>query len=90
MSHKLSRAPLAITSEGEMLLNVFQFDITGKTIDRLVAQAKDERGAVFIGIVVSPTEAEQVRRDLDDTSLQASFVVVAARQSRARRRSKRR
>jgi orotidine-5'-phosphate decarboxylase len=88
MSHKLSRAPLAITSDGEMLLNVFQFDITGKTTDRLVAHAKGERGAVFIGVVVSPTEAQQIRRELDDTALQASFGVVASRQSRARRRSK--
>ena len=90
MSHKLARAPLAITSDGEMLLNVFQFDITHKkTIDRLVAHAKDERGAVFIGVVVSATEAEQIRRELDDTSLQATFGVVAARQARARRRSSR-
>ena len=90
MSTKPNRAPLAVTSDGDLLLNVFQFDITKKTVDRLVAHAKDERGAVFIGVVVSPTEADQIRRELDDTALQASFGAVAVRQARRRRRTRQR
>ena len=89
MSQKLNRAPLAITFDGEVVLNVFQFDVTKKTIDRLVAHAKKERGAVFIGVVVSSTEAAKMRRELDDTALQASFGVVAERQARARRKASR-
>lgn len=40
VSTQVNRAPLAITSDGELVLNLAQFDIT-KTIDGLVAHAKD-------------------------------------------------
>lgn len=43
---------------------------------------------MFIGVIVSAKEAEQIRREIDDTSLQASFGVVAARQARARGKTK--
>lgn len=90
MSRRLVRAPLAVTTYGDVLLNVAQFDITGKTVDRLAVYAKNERGAVFVGVVVSSREAAKMRRELDDTALQASFGVVAERQARARRKASRR
>ena len=65
MSRVVDRALLAVTSEGEVLLNVARFDVP-KKIEDIVRTALRQRGAVFIGVALSPAE---VRRLLDEAAM---------------------
>ena len=65
MSRVIDRAPLAVTSEGVVLLNVARFDVP-KKIQEIVRVALQQRGAVFIGVALSPAE---VRRLLDEAAM---------------------
>lgn len=85
MSKQLHRAPLALSSDGAILLNVAMFDAP-KTPERLFQLAISERGPIFIGIVVGTDELAQLRDDIDDAALQAAFRIVGSKQARARRK----
>ncbi len=67
MSRTIHRAPLALTTDGTVLVNVAGFD-TPKRIETLVKLAVAQRGAVFIGIALTPAEVahliDQTRRIL--------------------------
>ena len=65
MSLVIDRALLAVTNEGEVLLNVARFDVP-KKIEESVRFALRQRGAVFIGVALSPAE---VRRLLDEAAM---------------------
>jgi hypothetical protein len=65
VSRVIDRAPLAVTSDGEVLLNVARFDVP-KKIEDIVRMALQQRGAVFIGVILSPAD---VRRLLDETAM---------------------
>ena len=49
VSRVIDRAQLAVTSDGEVLLNVARFDVP-KRIEEIVTAALRQRGAVFIGV----------------------------------------
>ena len=59
MSRGVSRAPLAVTSDGHVLLNLARVDVP-KNIEAIVRQALQQRGAVFIGVVLSPAEVTRL------------------------------
>ena len=65
MSRVIDRALLAVTSDGDVLLNVARFDVP-KKIEDIVRVALRQRGAVFIGVALSPAE---VRRLLDEAAM---------------------
>jgi hypothetical protein len=65
VSRVIERAPIAVTSDGDVLLNIARFDVP-KRIEEIVKMAVRQRGAVFIGVVLSKTE---VARLLDETAL---------------------
>jgi hypothetical protein len=65
VSRIIDRAPLALTSDGEVLLNVARFDVP-KKIEEVVLMALRQRGAIFIGVALSSVEA---RRLLDDAAI---------------------
>jgi len=65
VSRVIDRAQLAVTSDGDVLLNVARFDMP-KRIDEIVKMALRQRGAVFIGVALSPAE---VRRLLDEAAM---------------------
>ena len=88
MSKAIHRAPLAIASDGVVLLNVAMFDVQ-KKLELLYELALRERGAVFIGIAVTRHELDRLRDQVDDTLTPAAFGVVGSRQSRRRRNAKR-
>ena len=55
VSRRAHRAPFAITSDGEVLLNLAMFDVA-KNLDVLLAVARRQPGDVFVGVVLSPSE----------------------------------
>ena len=65
MSRVNNRAPLAVTSNGDVLLNVARFDVP-KKVEEVVRMALRQRGAVFIGVALSPAE---VRRLLGEAAM---------------------
>lgn len=83
MSKNLHRAPLALASDGTVVLNVTMFDVP-KRLDALIEHASREHGALFIGIALAPHEVEQLRQQIDDAVLQAAFFAAGARQRRRR------
>ena len=65
MSGVIDRAQLAVTSEGDVLLNVARFDVANRVED-VVRMALRQRGAIFIGVALSPAE---VTRLLDEAAV---------------------
>ena len=85
MSRVIDRAQLAVTSDGDVLLNVARFDVP-KKIEEIVKMALRQRGAVFVGVVLSPAE---VKRLLDEAAMVLPNVtgpMVGRRQRRELRR----
>jgi hypothetical protein len=65
MSRVIDRAPIALTSDGDVLLNVARFDMP-KKVEEIVRMALRQRGAIFIGVALSPAE---VKRLLDEAAM---------------------
>jgi hypothetical protein len=87
MSRAIDRAPFAVPSEGNLLLNVAMFDLT--KVDLLLQLAERERGAVFVGVVVGRKERVFLNRRMHDASYDAAAWVVGARLRRHKRRARR-
>jgi hypothetical protein len=62
LSRRIHRADIALTSDGDVLLNVVALDAP-LTLDGLIREAARQRGAVFVGVVLGPQE---VRRLIDE------------------------
>ena len=59
MSARLHSAPLAVASDGSVLVNLAHFD--GVTdLDDAVEKAGRERGKVFVGVVVTTEELHRI------------------------------
>lgn len=86
MSKAVHRAPLALASDGAVILNVAMFDVP-KQLQQLFDLALRERGAVFIGIAITPQELDRLRAEIDDNVLQSAFGLVGSRQARRPRRN---
>jgi hypothetical protein len=85
VSRVIDRAQLAVTSDGEVLLNVARFDMP-KKVEEIAGMALRQRGAIFIGVVLSPAE---VRRLLDEAAMllpNATGPIVGRRQRATLRR----
>jgi hypothetical protein len=84
VSRRVHLAPLAIASDGTIFVNVAMFD-TPKDLAALLETAQRERGALFIGVVLGPTEADAVRETLRHAHREAAAVVVGPREARRRK-----
>jgi hypothetical protein len=82
MSSRVCRAELAITSEGEVLLNVLALDDVS-TLDRVLQLARRQPGAVFVGLALSPSERRLLTRGVR-MILPNATAPVAGRRFRAR------
>ena len=78
VSRRAHRAPFAITSDGEVLVNLAMFD-TAKELAVLLAAARRHDGEVFIGVVLSPAETAFVLNELHHASRDASSRLVGRR-----------
>lgn len=88
MSRRVHLAPMAITSDGDVLLNAAT--IAGATdLEAVVRAAKNDGLAVFVGVILSPRETEFVLSRLDNAADEAAARLVGQRRRRAVTRSKR-
>jgi hypothetical protein len=83
MSRAVVRTPLAVTSDGEVLLNVGELDVR-HAVNALVRLAKAEPGAVFIGVVLGRREVQRLLRDVRLILPNATLKVVGRRIGRRR------
>jgi hypothetical protein len=82
MSRVIDRAPVAVTSDGDVRLNVARFDVP-KRIEEIAGMARRQGGAVLIGVALSPAE---VTRLLDEATMilpNAAGPMVARRAARS-------
>ena len=89
MSRKINRSPLALSTEGEILLNVAMSDAP-KQLEALLAFAQRTRGEVFIGVVLDGRDREFVRDELRHAFRDATAWVVSPRQRKRVTSSRRR
>jgi hypothetical protein len=59
MSHAVCGAELAVTSDGELVLNVRALEGSTK-LESLVRRASQQLGAIFVGVVLTRKEARNV------------------------------
>ena len=85
MSRRVLSAPLAFTLDGTMLLGLAYADQV-RDAEELLRIALAERGAVFIGVALSPSEASDVVAGLENAGKEATAFVLGARRRRGHRR----
>lgn len=77
---RTSRAPLAIASDGTVIVNAVTLT-TNDSLDAVIEAAKAAGGTVFVGVAMSPGEVNQALHQLDDAAAE-----IAARVGAGRRR----
>jgi hypothetical protein len=82
---RVHHAPLALASDGTVLVNIAHFDGPHSTA-ALLALALKQPGPVFIGVVLSQEELEGALLRLSHGHAEAAAYVVGARQRRRRAR----
>ena len=88
VSTKLELAPFALTSDGTLFVNVAK--LTAATeFESVVRAAQEEERAVFIGVMLSPDEAEFVMARLDNAADETAARLVGQRRRRATIRRRR-
>lgn len=89
MSRSLELAPFAVTSDGTMFVNVTQF-AAATDLESVVQAAQEDKRAVFVGVMLSPGEAEFAMARLDNAADETAARIVGQRRRRKRRRDTRR
>lgn len=86
MSRRVHPAPLALTSDGTVLVNVAVFD-GRRDLAALVRKARATRGRAFIGVEVDGREVAVVLECASHAHAEAVAGIVGKRQRRQRRRN---
>lgn len=81
MSRGIDRSPLALTSDGVVLLNVAMFD-GPKKLDMLLHIAIREHGSVFVGVPLQPSEVKFALERQYDSTYEAACICAGSRQAR--------
>lgn len=81
MSRKIHKAPVAVTTEGALVVNVSGSGPTNN-IEGLLARALDDDAELFIGVVVSEEEQELLLERLDNAAAEAVAMVYGKRGGR--------
>ena len=77
MSRKLHQAPVAVTTEGALVVNVAAFGPTN--IESLIARALDDDAELFIGIVIDESERGLLLERLDNAAAEAVAKIYGKR-----------
>jgi hypothetical protein len=77
MTRKIHKAPIAVTTEGALVVNVAGYGPTN--IEGLIARALDDDAELFIGIVVDKKEHRLLMERLDNAAAEAVGMVIGKR-----------
>jgi hypothetical protein len=78
---KSHRDPIAVTSSGELLVNVGLFD-EASTLDEILRRAKKEQSFVFVGVVIEADEMPLVADRVHDACREAAAFIEGGRRRR--------
>ena len=81
VSRRIHRAELAVTTSGAVLLNVVTIDGT-LGLAELLKLAVSQRGEVFVGVVLAPSEVRRLIRDVGFVLPNVTMPLVGARLGR--------
>jgi hypothetical protein len=81
MSRQIHRAPLALASDGTVLVNLAEFD-GPRSLGAFLEKAMAQKGAVFVGVQMTPAEVRRVLSDVSDNYKEAAAYVAGRRQKR--------
>ena len=84
---KVHRDPVAVTSSGDILVNPAYVDDL-HTVEEVVRRAKKERGAIFVGFVVTQVDVPFIAERVRDACKEGAAFVVGARKKRRPARRK--
>jgi hypothetical protein len=84
---KVHRDPIAVTSGGDLLVNVGLFD-EATTLAEVLHLAKKERSSVFVGVVIEGEEVPLVADRVHDACREAAAFIEGGRRRRRRSRKK--
>jgi len=79
MSRRTHRAPLALASDGTVLVNLAEFD-GPRSLEAFLEKAMVQKGAVFVGVQLTPAELRRVLSRVGDGCTEAAAYVAGARQ----------
>lgn len=74
---RTSRAPLAVASDGTVLVNALSWT-TDNDLDAVIEAARKRGGTVFVGLVMPPRRVRQALSMLDDRCAEISARTVGA------------
>ena len=77
MTSKIHNAPVAITTEGALVVNVAGLGLTN--IEALIARALDDDAELFIGIVVDDADRELLLERLDNAAAEGVAKIYGKR-----------
>lgn len=81
MSRRIDLTPLALTSDGDVLINLATIAYS-TDFETIVRAAKRERGALFVGVILSPREKVFALARLDNAADETAARIVGRRQHR--------
>ncbi len=81
MSRRIHRAELAVTTSGAVLLNLVTIDGT-LDLAELLKLAVSQRGEVFVGVVLGPSEIKSLVRNVALVLPNVTMPLVGARLGR--------
>jgi hypothetical protein len=87
MSRQIHRADIAVTSSGDILLNVVALDAPLR-LEGLISEARRQRGAVFVGVVLGPREVRRLIDEMGPVLPNVTTRIAGPRIWRRRRASK--
>jgi hypothetical protein len=87
-SRRVSTAPMAVTSAGEILVNIAA---SAGPLDplKLVERAMAERRPIFVGIVATPKEVRFALKSMDDATAEISSWIWGSRQRHLQKMARR-
>jgi hypothetical protein len=83
---RVHQAPLAIGSDGSILLNCSHLVERGGDLDHVVRAAREQGGPIFIGVAMTAAEAKTALQALDDACAEIVARIGGRRQLRGARR----
>jgi hypothetical protein len=85
----IHQAPLALGSDGTVLVNAREFFTDPVHIEDLVQYAKSQPGKVFVGLALDPSEVRRLVERLSHGHAEAAAYAVGESISRQRRKKRR-
>ncbi len=79
----IAKAPVAVTVDGDIILNLTELDVPAR-LPAILAAMRSVSGPFFVGVVLSERERRQLQRDVDLVLPNVTGPIIGHRLRRAR------